>query len=82
VLEEHLVEVGGDHGTGVDHGVTEGLGLVALGDVDPDGLQTECRILGGDAIEGTVVRTCDLASNSYLEPNRRPEFAARLLMGS
>ena len=31
---------------GVDHGITQGLGLLALTGVDPDGGQAECGIAG------------------------------------
>ena len=43
----------GDHGTGIHHGVTEGLRLAALADFDPHRFQAESRIFGGDAVERT-----------------------------
>ncbi len=46
VALQDLAEMGGDHGAGVDHRVTQGLGMIALGGVDPDRLESEGRILG------------------------------------
>ncbi len=51
VLVQDLVEVGGDHGAGVHHGVAEGLCLAALADFDPHRVQAKSRIFGGNTVE-------------------------------
>ena len=45
--------MGRRHGTGIDHGVAQALCLVTLGRFDPDGLETEGRIFGWDALQGS-----------------------------
>ncbi|MNI44320.1 hypothetical protein D3C73_986920 [compost metagenome] len=54
VLVQNLVQVGRDHGAGVDHGVTERLCLGALADFDPYRLEAESRIFGVDTVERAV----------------------------
>ena len=49
MTEDQVVEVGGDHGAGVDDGVAEGVGLLALTGVDPHRRQAEGRIGGARA---------------------------------
>ena len=46
--------MGGDRRTGVHHGVTQGPGLIAPGRLDPDSLQTKCRLFGGLSFHTTV----------------------------
>lgn len=43
--------MGGNHGTGIHHGIAERLRLVALAALDPHRIQTERRVLGCNAIE-------------------------------
>ncbi|MNO54039.1 hypothetical protein D3C76_445010 [compost metagenome] len=50
---QDLVEVGGHHGTGVDHGVAQRLRLGALADVDPHGFKAKRRVARGNAVERT-----------------------------
>jgi hypothetical protein len=47
--QDHVVQVGGDHGAGIDHGVAEDMGLFAQCGVDPYRRQAEGRILGRGA---------------------------------
>lgn len=51
VLVQHLVQVSGDHGARIHHGVAQRLRLVALAGLDPYRLQAEGRVLAGDAVE-------------------------------
>jgi hypothetical protein len=49
-MQRHqMVQVGGDHGAGIDHGVAHGLRLFAHRSFDPHRRQAEGRIAGGDA---------------------------------
>ncbi|MNP14163.1 hypothetical protein D3C76_1064760 [compost metagenome] len=49
---QDLVEVGGHHGAGIDHGVTQRLRLRALADVDPHRFQAKRRVARGNTVEG------------------------------
>ena len=50
MVVQQMVEMGGHHGAGVDHGVAVHLGLLALVRVDPYRRQSEGRVLGGGAL--------------------------------
>ncbi len=51
MLADQVRQVGGDHGRRVDHGVAHRFGIGALVRLDPGGVQAECRVLAGDAVE-------------------------------
>ena len=51
VLVQNLVQMGGHDRAGVNHGVTQRLGLIALADLDPHRFEAKGRVLGGDAVE-------------------------------
>ena len=46
--------MGGHGGSGIDHGVAQGAGMVALRGLDPHGLQAKRGFLGGRAFERAV----------------------------
>ena len=73
VLAKHLVEVGGDGRAGVDHGVAQGAGVVALRGVDPNRFQTKSGFFGFD----TFKRAINLARvDGEFAPNHDVAFAA------
>ena len=57
VVAQHFVQMGGDGGGCIDHGVTQGARMVALRWFDPHGFQAECGFLRWGAFQ----RAIDLA---------------------
>ena len=46
--------MGGNGGTAIDHGVAQGTRFIALRRLDPDGIQSERRLLGGNTFNFAI----------------------------